>query len=30
MHEDLGYRTEFDDKNRSVIEKNKLCPFAKG
>ncbi len=30
MHEDLGYRTEFDDKNRSVVEKNKLCPFAKG
>ena len=29
MHEDFGYRTEFDDKNRAVIEKNKLCPFAK-
>jgi hypothetical protein len=29
MHEDLGYRTEFDDKNRSVILKNRLCPFAK-
>jgi hypothetical protein len=29
MHEDLGYRTEFDDKNRSIIAKNKLCPFAK-
>jgi Metallo-peptidase family M12 len=30
MHEDLGYRTEFDDKNRSIIAKNKFCPFAKG
>jgi hypothetical protein len=29
MHEDLGYRTEFDDKNRNIIAKNKLCPFAK-
>jgi Metallo-peptidase family M12 len=29
MNEDLGYRIEFDDKNRSVIEKNKLCAFAK-
>ena len=29
MHEDLGYRTEFDEKNRSVILKNKSCPFAK-
>jgi Metallo-peptidase family M12 len=29
MHEDLGYRTEFDDMNRSIIAKNKLCPFAR-
>jgi hypothetical protein len=29
MHEDFGYRTEFDAKNRAVIERNKLCPFAK-
>lgn len=29
MHEDLGYRTEFDDLNRSIIAKNKLCPFAR-
>lgn len=29
MHEYLGYRTEFDDKNRSVILKNRLCSFAK-
>lgn len=29
MHEDFGYRTEFDGKNRAIIEKNKLCPFAK-
>ncbi len=29
MHEDFGYRTEFDAKNRAVIEKNKFCPFAK-
>ena len=28
MHEDFGYRTEFDAKNRAVIERNKLCPFA--
>jgi hypothetical protein len=30
MHEDLGYRTDLDRKNRSIIEKNKFCPFAKG
>lgn len=30
MHEDLGYRTEFDGMNRSIIRKNKFCPFAKG
>jgi hypothetical protein len=30
MHEDLGYRTEFDSKNRRIIEQNKFCPFAKG
>lgn len=30
MHEDLGYRTEFDDKNRSIIAKNRLCPFGRG
>jgi Metallo-peptidase family M12 len=30
MHEDLGYRTEFDPKNRSIIVKNRLCPFARG
>lgn len=29
MHEDLGYRTEFDSKNRSTILKNRSCPFAK-
>ena len=29
MHEDLGYRTEFDAKNRSIIAKNKFCPFAR-
>lgn len=29
MHEDLGYRTEFDSKNRSMILKNRSCPFAK-
>jgi hypothetical protein len=29
MHEDFGYRTEFDAKNRALIERNKLCPFAK-
>ena len=29
MHEDFDYRTEFDAKNRAVIERNKLCPFGK-
>jgi metallopeptidase family M12-like protein len=29
MHENFGYRTEFDAKNRSVIQKNRTCPFAK-
>jgi hypothetical protein len=29
MHEDFGYRTQFDARNRAVIERNKLCPFAK-
>ena len=29
MHEDFGYRTEFDSNNRAVIQKNRLCPFAK-
>ena len=29
MHEDFDYRMEFDAKNRAVIERNKLCRFAK-
>jgi hypothetical protein len=29
MHEDFGYRTEFDAKNRSIIKKNRSCSFAK-
>ena len=29
MHEDFGYRTQFDARNRAVIERNKLCRFAK-
>jgi hypothetical protein len=29
MHEDFGYRTEFDAKNRSIIKKNRICAFAK-
>ncbi len=29
MHENLGYRTEFDAKNRAVIQKNRFCPFAR-
>jgi hypothetical protein len=28
MHENFGYRTEFDAKNRSLIQKNRACPFA--
>jgi hypothetical protein len=30
MNEDFDYRAEFDMKNRSVIMKNRNCPFAKG
>jgi len=29
MHENFDYRTEFDEKNREIILKNKFCPFAK-
>ena len=29
MHEEFGYRTEFDPKNRAIIQKNRSCPFAK-
>lgn len=29
MHEDFAYRSDFDAKNRQVIKKNRLCPFAK-
>src|SRR6266545_3788702 len=29
MHEDFGYRTEFDAKNRAIIQKNRSCAFAK-
>ncbi len=29
MNENFDYRTEFDMKNRSVILKNRGCPFAK-
>ncbi|MSP38127.1 MAG: matrixin family metalloprotease [Deltaproteobacteria bacterium] len=29
MHENYGYRTEFDAKNRAAIVKNKFCLFAK-
>jgi hypothetical protein len=29
MHETFDYRTEFDAKNRTVIQKNRFCPFAK-
>jgi len=29
MHEDFGYRTEFDLKNRGIIQKNRTCAFAK-
>jgi hypothetical protein len=30
MHENFDYRSEFDRKNREIILKNRLCPFAKG
>lgn len=29
MNEEFGYRTEFDAKNRTTIQKNKFCSFAK-
>lgn len=29
MHANFDYRAEFDMKNRSVILKNRTCPFAK-
>ena len=29
MHEEFGYRTEFDAKNRAIIQKNRLCAFAR-
>jgi hypothetical protein len=29
MHDQFDYRTEFDMKNRSIILKNRNCPFAK-
>ena len=29
MHENFGYRTELDAKNRAVIQKNRSCPFAR-
>jgi Metallo-peptidase family M12 len=29
MHEEFGYRTEFDAKNRAIVQKNRDCPFAK-
>lgn len=29
MHESFDYRTDFDAKNRTVIQKNRFCPFAK-
>jgi len=29
MHENFDYRTEFDAKNRKIIEDNRSCPFAK-
>ncbi len=29
MNEELGYRTEFDAKNRAIVQKNRFCPFAK-
>ncbi|HKY06888.1 MAG TPA: M12 family metallo-peptidase [Candidatus Binatia bacterium] len=29
MHENFGYRTEIDAKNRAIIRKNRSCPFAK-
>lgn len=29
MHENFGYRTEFDAKNRAIIQKNRFCAFAR-
>jgi Metallo-peptidase family M12 len=30
MYEDFEYRSDFDNKNREIILKNKFCPFGKG
>ena len=30
MHHDFAYRTEFDQHNRDVILRNRLCPFGMG
>jgi len=29
MHENFDYRTQFDAKNRQIIQNNRSCPFAK-
>jgi predicted Zn-dependent protease len=29
MHVPFDYRDDFDPKNRAIIAKNKLCPFAR-
>jgi len=29
MHENFDYRTQFDAKNRTIIQNNRSCPFAK-
>lgn len=29
MHENFDYRAEFDMKNRNVILRNRMCPFAR-
>ena len=29
MHENFDYRSEFDAKNRKIIQNNRSCPFAK-
>jgi hypothetical protein len=29
MNENFDYRSEFDQKNRDVILKNRNCPFAR-
>ena len=30
MYRDFAYKTEFDQRSRDLILRNRLCPFGKG